>query len=37
MAEAGGTTTQAGIFYQNSVAALYLADLLDLGAIPPRV
>lgn len=36
MAEAGGTTTQAGIFYQNSVAALYLADLLDLGAIPPR-
>lgn len=36
MAEAGGTTTQAGIFYQNSVAALYLADLLELSAIPPR-
>ena len=28
--EAGGTATQAGIFYQNSVAALALADLLDL-------
>jgi hypothetical protein len=27
--EAGGTATQAGIFYQNSVAALALADLLD--------
>ncbi|MBT3066735.1 NACHT domain-containing NTPase [Rhodoferax sp. U11-2br] len=36
MAEAGGATTQAGIFYQNSVAALYLADLLELGAEPPR-
>lgn len=30
MLEAGGTATQAGIFYQNSVAALALADLLDL-------
>lgn len=30
MPEAGGTATQAGIFYQNSVAALALADLLDL-------
>jgi hypothetical protein len=28
--EAGGTATQAGIFYQNSAAALALADLLDL-------
>ena len=30
MPEAGGTATQAGIFYQNSVAAIALADLLDL-------
>lgn len=30
MPEAGGPATQAGIFYQNSVAALALADLLDL-------
>lgn len=30
MPEAGGTATQAGIYYQNSVAALALADLLDL-------
>ena len=29
MAEAGGTATQAGIFYQNSVAAMALAELLD--------
>lgn len=36
MAEAGGTSTQAGIFYQNSVAALALADLLELAPIPPR-
>lgn len=36
MAETGGATNQAGIFYQNSVAALYLADLLDLGMVPPR-
>ena len=30
MPEAGGPAAQAGIFYQNSVAALALADLLDL-------
>ncbi len=30
MPEAGGPATQSGIFYQNSVAALALADLLDL-------
>jgi len=30
MPEAGGTAAQAGFFYQNSVAALALADLLDL-------
>lgn len=30
MPEAGGTAAQAGIIYQNSVAALALADLLDL-------
>src|SRR4051812_44736077 len=28
MEERGGPTTQAGIRYQNSVAALYLGDLL---------
>jgi len=36
MAEAGGASTQAGIYYQNSVAALALADLLELGPLPPR-
>ena len=36
MTEAGGPTTQAGIFYQNSVAAVALADLLELGPQPPR-
>lgn len=36
MTEAGGPTTQAGIFYQNTVAALALADLLDLGPQSPR-
>ncbi|MGU9805062.1 UNVERIFIED_CONTAM: NACHT domain-containing protein [Pseudomonas sp. CM11] len=36
MAEAGGATTQSGIYYQNSVAALALADLLELSASPPR-
>lgn len=35
MAEAGGTSTQAGIFYQNSVAALALAELLELAPMPP--
>lgn len=30
MPEGGGAATQAGIYYQNSVAALALADLLDL-------
>jgi len=30
LSEGGGTATQAGIFFQNSVAALALADLLDL-------
>jgi hypothetical protein len=29
MAEKGGTTTQSGIHYQNSIAALYLGRLLD--------
>ena len=29
MAEAGGTTTQSGIYYQNSIAALYLGRLID--------
>jgi len=29
MAEAGGSTTQSGILYQNSIAALYLGRLCD--------
>jgi len=36
MAEPGGPTTQGGIFYQNTVAARFLADLLDLGRLAPR-
>ena len=36
MTEAGGPNTQAGIHYQNSVAALALADLLELVPLPPR-
>jgi hypothetical protein len=34
--EAGGTATQAGIYYQNTVAALYLGRMLDLKARHPR-
>ncbi|MGB5050439.1 MAG: hypothetical protein WBO46_15955 [Caldilineaceae bacterium] len=34
MAEAGGPTTQSGILYQNSVAALYLGRLLDVAQRP---
>ncbi|MEY9334555.1 hypothetical protein ABH911_004866 [Pseudomonas protegens] len=30
MAESGGPTTQSGIYYQNSIAALYLGALLDI-------
>ncbi|WP_157838815.1 NACHT domain-containing NTPase [Achromobacter sp. DH1f] len=30
MAEAGGPTTQSGIYYQNTIAARYLGALLDL-------
>lgn len=30
MAEAGGPTTHAGIFYQNTIAGLYLGRMLDL-------
>lgn len=33
MTEAGGSAAQAGIFYQNSVATLALADLLDLDQL----
>jgi hypothetical protein len=29
MTESGGTTTQSGIFYQNSIAALFLGRLFD--------
>lgn len=36
MTEAGGATTQAGIYYQNSVAALQLAELLELRNVPAR-
>lgn len=34
MPEAGGPTTQSGIFYQNSIAALYLGRLLDTSQRP---
>jgi hypothetical protein len=34
MTERGGTTTQSGIFYQNSVSALYLGRLCDATARP---
>ena len=30
MVEAGGTATQSGIFYQHTIAALYLGESLDL-------
>ncbi|MFL6227834.1 MAG: hypothetical protein ACJ741_03535 [Pyrinomonadaceae bacterium] len=36
MAERGGTTTQSGILYQNSVAALYLGRLCDATPRPDR-
>lgn len=36
MPEQGGATNQAGIYYQNTLAARYLADLLDLSSLPPR-
>ncbi|KAF1007586.1 MAG: hypothetical protein GAK28_01541 [Luteibacter sp.] len=36
MPEAGGSATQAGIFYQNSVAALFLVDLLNFDPLPAR-
>lgn len=34
MSEQGGPTTQSGIFYQNSVTALYLGRLLDATECP---
>src|SRR6266498_585959 len=34
MSEAGGSTTQSGILYQNSVAALYMGRLLDESIRP---
>jgi hypothetical protein len=36
MAEAAGPTNQDGIYYQNSLAAQYLAELLSLQPSPPR-
>lgn len=36
MAQAGGSTTQSGILFQNSVAALYLGRLCDSGRRGPR-
>src|SRR5260370_11345183 len=36
MVEAGGPATQTGIWYQNSITALYLGDLLDLKKRPAR-
>jgi hypothetical protein len=37
MSEAGGTTTQSGIHYQNSIAALFLGRLLDSRPRTARV
>jgi hypothetical protein len=34
MSEAGGPTTQSGILYQNSIAALYLGRLCDAASRP---
>lgn len=34
MAEAGGTSTPSGIWYQNSVAALHMGRMLDTRARP---
>src|SRR5688572_29602918 len=36
MTERGGPTWQAGIQFQNSVAGLYLGDLLRLDPLPAR-
>lgn len=36
MPEAGGPTTQSGILYQNSIAALFLGRLCDAAARPDR-
>ena len=36
MAEAGGPTTQSGILYQNSIAALYLGRMIDPISRPAR-
>jgi len=36
MAEAGGPTTQSGILYQNSIAALYLGRMIDPVSRPAR-
>jgi hypothetical protein len=36
MVEPGGPANQAGIYYQNSIAALYLGRMLDLRSRPAR-
>ncbi len=37
MAEPGGPTTQSGIYYQNTIAAQFLAALLDSRPLPPAL
>ena len=34
MSEPGGSTTQSGIWYQNSVSALYLGRMCDAAVRP---
>jgi hypothetical protein len=36
MSERGGSTTQSGIYYQNSISALYLGKLIDPAELLPR-
>ncbi len=37
MSERGGATTQSGIYYQNSISALYLGELIDPAERLPRL
>jgi hypothetical protein len=36
MPEAGGPTTQSGLLYQNTIAALYLGDLINPSELDNR-